>query len=771
MRLLLLCLLLSTFSSFAQIGTGEWRLHIPAKRATDVVKTSNKVFTAFGNGISEYDVSSSELSTWDVVSGLSDITVTCLGHSTVNDAVFIGYENGNIDRILDNKVTNIPAIKLAEIQGSKQIYKIVEHDGFLYFATGFGIVKIDPVRSEVKDTYYPSNGNSSIIDLTFRNDTIFALTEKLMYYGDINNVALPDPAQWTIDPRVPSLGTNVYKELEQVDGEIYLLFKAEIYGGDSVYRVTQTDLESVISEAFTMEIRGIDAVNNQLAVNYFGGTFVYDNSYNDQYNISIYPFGNPEINKIVFDDGEYWMADNGYGLVHINGSIIENLVFSGPPSGEFYGMDWSRGKLMVTCGAAAGNAPTFKNSGVYTFEDEEWGWYNQANTPKWQAADIWDYLAVAIDPTDNNKFAVASWSYVPLTIFDGDAGTVDTLTPTNSAIMPTNVGIGTSLITALEYDVKGNLWILNGGTNEPLKVFTKDGEWQVFDLGSAAKGQFSQRLVIDNEGNKWVSFRDAGLYGYNDNETPTDLGDDQLVRLTNGANSGALPSNRVTALAVDLDNEIWIGTDAGFAVLYNAENAFGASSGDYNAQRIKVEFEGNVEFVLGATGITDIEVDGANRKWMATENSGLVLLSADGLEIIEQFTIDNSPLISNNIIELELDQNTGELFIVTDKGLISYRTDATEGKSRDNEEVTVFPNPVRPDFTGVITMQGIQFDSDVKVTDASGKLVYKTTSNGGTATWDGKTINGDPVSTGVYFIWTAPNEGKGRKVGKVMVVR
>ena len=244
-----------------------------------------------------------------------------------------------------------------------------------------------------------------------------------------------------------------------------------------------------------------------------------------------------------------------------------------------------------------------------------------------------------------------------------------------------------------------------------------------------------------------------------------------MIRLTTGVNSGDLPSNRVNALAVDLDNEVWIGTDAGFAVLYNAENAFGASSGDYNAQRIKVEFEGNVEYVLGATGITDIEVDGANRKWMATENSGIVLLSPDGLEIIEQYTMENSPLISNNIIDLELDHNSGELFIVTDKGLISYRTDATAGKSRDYSEVNVFPNPVRPDFTGVITMQGIQYDSDIKVTDAAGNLVYKTTSNGGTATWDGRTLNGEPVATGVYLIWTAPNEGKGRKVGKILVVR
>jgi len=276
-------------------------------------------------------------------------------------------------------------------------------------------------------------------------------------------------------------------------------------------------------------------------------------------------------------------------------------------------------------------------------------------------------------------------------------------------------------------------------------------------------------LEIDYNGNKWFTIRDGGLYGYKDNGSISNSSDDQYVILNSGPNSGALPSNDVSAIAVDFDNEIWIGTDNGFAVLYNSDGSFDAAPGEYNAQRIKLEYEGNVEYVLGATSITDIVVDGANRKWFGTENAGIVLLSADGLEILEQHTMENSPLISNAILDLELDHNTGELFIITDKGLVSYRTDATYGDP-NYSNVVVFPNPARPDFNGPITIQGIMYDSDVKITDISGNLVYQTTSNGGTATWNGKTLYGDKVATGVYLIWTAPNEGKGRKVGKVLVV-
>jgi len=305
--------------------------------------------------------------------------------------------------------------------------------------------------------------------------------------------------------------------------------------------------------------------------------------------------------------------------------------------------------------------------------------------------------------------------------------------------------------------------------SRPLKVLTATGEWYSMYTGFASEKKWGAKLVIDNEGNKWFCQEGSGVTGFQYNTTYSNAGDDNYININAGANTGNLPSNNVNTIAIDQDNELWIGTDNGFAIIYNPGNAFNANPGEYNAQRIKIEFEGNVEYVLGNTAIKDIEVDGANRKWIATTNSGLVLLSADGSEIIHQFTKENSPLISNVIIDIEIDHQTGELFIVTDKGLISFRSDASEGAG-DYKEVNIFPNPARPEFDGPITIQGIYNNSDVKITDVAGNLVYTTTSNGGTATWNGKTLKGEPVKTGVYLIWTTSNIGKGRKVGKVLVV-
>ena len=289
MRLLISFLFLS-FGLSAQVGTGQWRLHVPSNRAIGVVAQNDRVFAAYGNGVAEYEFSSGELSIWDAVNSLSDISLSCIGYSSSSDAVFIGYENGNIDRIKDNGLVNIPAITLAQIQGSKRINSFVEHDGYIYAATGFAIVKIDPVKNEVRDTYYPTNGNQGIVDVAFRNDSIYALTDDKMYRGYLSNIALADPAQWIVDTRIPVLSQDAYINLETIGDSLYLLYKSDVYGADTVYSVRQNSINPVLVQSFS-EIKTIDVVEGRLAISYPEAEIIYasDNSIFNY--IGTYPFG------------------------------------------------------------------------------------------------------------------------------------------------------------------------------------------------------------------------------------------------------------------------------------------------------------------------------------------------------------------------------------------------------------------------------------------------------------------------------------------------
>lgn len=743
---------------------------MPSAKAIDIAEGDSKVFIAFEKGVAEYDLGSDEVSVWDVVNGLSDINVSSIHFSDSENALFIGYDNGNIDKLQNNSVTNIPAIELAQIQGSKKIHSIKERNGFLYFATGFSIVQVDPDKEEVKNTWYPTNGNDPIFDIAFKGDSVYALTETEMLRGNVNAI-LADVAQWDLDTRIPSPGSSDYKQIVNFNDELFILKVSSAYGADTVFQLLNNQMTYFSNVGFDIEINGIDHLGTHLGMSTDGAVYLYDQSFiqSDIYTgFNLGGWVSP--NAVVFEGSRLWMADNMRGVLRANTLFSSTDVkVTGPPKNSFYRLDWQRGKLAVAGGNLSQVFVTFNTSGVYFFEEEEWELKDASNMPLWQGADISDCIAISINPANKDEVAVGSYSKVPLSILDESGFVIDTLTEYNSLLEPTSLNNGWTMISDLEYDNQGNLWMLNGYANAPLKVMTNDGQWYEFEMNTSSKNVFTDDLVIDYSGNKWMSIKGVGMYGYNDNGTIDNPGDDQWVQLNTGANTGALPSNEVTALAVDFDNEIWIGTDNGFAVLYATETAFDAVPGEYNAQRIKLEFEGNVEYLLGATNITDIEVDGGNRKWFGTANSGIILLSADGQEIIQQFTMDNSPLISNSILDLEIDHNSGELYIVTDQGLISYRSDATY-EDPDYSSVTVFPNPARPEFDGPITIQGIQYDSDVKITDVAGNLIFKTTSNGGTATWNGKTLDGMDVTTGVYLIWTAPNNGKKRFVGKVLVV-
>lgn len=765
------CALLGVQTAFAQIGTGQWRLHVSPTEAVDVAAGNGLVIAAFPSGLIEYDIEAGESSVWTDVNALSDVGITALHFDQASDAFWVGYSNGNIDKIKNNAVTNIPALKLAAVQGNKTVSKFYGFNGFMYVSTGLGILKINPAKNEVSDTYYPNSSVDPILEMAVRGDSIYALTAKKVYKGYLNNIALADPAQWTVDSRFPDPGTNAsYKSLTLFDNDLFIAYTKTAFGQDSVYRLVNNQLETVIGDAFDMEITSLKVMNNMLYVVLQGGILFYDTEFSFMNSIYTYGTGGAiRSNGVAFYDGKHYIADAFRGLVYYN-NYLDNreLNVSGPPKNSFFTLGGDKGKIAVAGGTLQQSGFEYNNAGAYVLEDESWTLFDIYNQALWENKPIWDINSVSVNPKNKDEIAIGAYCGEPLSIASGKQVT-SVFTPNNSILEISSLGNNATCISDVQYDEDGNLWMMNGLSNKPLKVRTADGQWYAYDLGSIAKSKLTGRMEIDYNGNKWFYIRNAGLYGYKDNGTLSDVSDDAWKLLTSGDNTGALPSDNITALAVDFDNEIWIGTDNGFAILYNSNNIFDALPGGYNVQRIKLKFEGNVEYLLGSTHITDIEIDGGNRKWMGTANTGIFLLSPDGLEILQHFTMENSPLISNAIMDMQINQQTGEMFIVTDKGLLSYRIDATY-EDAEYSDVKVFPNPVKPDFFGPVTMQGIKYNSDVKVTDIAGNLVYKTTSNGGTTTWDCKNLNGERVKTGVYLIWTVSNDGKGRKVGKVTVI-
>jgi hypothetical protein len=756
--------------SQAQISTGTWRFHSATSKAIAIAASESTVFTAFENGLFEYDIASKEKKLWTAINGLSDIEISTLYFYAETNQLYIGYKNGNIDVLKGGEIYNIPALKLASIPYSKKINSFRRNGDFILAATDFSIVKINDVKKEIKDTYYPTDGLEKIVDVALKADTLYALTPSKLLYAIYTDPALPDPAQWTTDMRLPQISTNFYAGLENFNTIFFVLFKTPSYGSDTLYRLTSNGKEVFAPSPFSLEINSISTSDSYLHVNKEGGISLFNANLLQTAGYSASNFNQWfSVANSVLNSTGLWSADKNVGLMFYPDEFNFQIIsVSGTKNKDFYSMDVNDGKLAIASGGLSGNGPSFYKSGIHFFEDEEWSNINLEQVPSWQNQNIWDFLDVSINPKNSEQSAVCTFSEFPLSVLNN--GNVQNFNASNSTLEIMSLGTTWTLVSDVCYDGSGNLWALNGYTLKPLNVMDNNGVWYNYDLGASARNKFTKKMIVDFDGNIWFATISDGIFGYSTNNSLADPSDDAYINLRTGIFSGDLPSQNVTALAADFDGEIWIGTDAGFAILYNANSAFTAAAGEYDAQRIKVEFEGNVEYLLGNTHITDIEVDGGNRKWMATATAGILLLSQDGSEILEQHTTKNSPLISDNILDLKLDQTTGELFIITDKGLVSYRTNATY---EDPEYATtkVFPNPVRPNYAGVVTIQGIRYNSDVKITDIAGNLVYKTTSNGGTATWDVKTLGGDAVASGVYIIWTATNEGKDEKVGKVLVIR
>ncbi len=320
----------------------------------------------------------------------------------------------------------------------------------------------------------------------------------------------------------------------------------------------------------------------------------------------------------------------------------------------------------------------------------------------------------------------------------------------------------------IDFDTYGNLWVSNYGAAKPLSVKTKQG-WQSFSIGSLLVGNELGWVTCDDYNNVWVnSLKDKGILVYNHAGSPNNANDDSYKLLNKETGQGALPSNTVLCMSLDKRGEMWVGTNQGLAIFSNPDLIFNGKKNSFDARQIIIQVGSNYEVFLGKESINCIKVDPANRKWIGTRN-GVVLVSADGYTVLKKFTTANSPLLSNNVVEIGIDESNGEVFFGTDKGIVSYTADATVGASNFSN-VKIYPNPVKPDYESDITIQGLKQNAVVKITDISGNLVFETTSNGGTATWNGRNFNGLRVATGVYLILAADAEGNESYAGKILFI-
>ncbi|RKX17435.1 MAG: hypothetical protein DRP35_10935, partial [Candidatus Zixiibacteriota bacterium] len=705
------------------------------------------------------------------VNGLSDIGVNCLGYSKEANTLVVGYTNGNVDLIEGNTIYNLADIKRKQLYGSKSINKIFILNSYAYLATGFGIVKISLERKEINDTYYIGTNASyiEVHDITYDGTYFYAATEKGIYKAN-KSTNLADYNNWTRLTFLPYYDKD-YCHIAYYNDNLYPVLTNNDNNNENWLLQIQNNTYTLIDTARFKSIRNLSVSDNKLIVSHDTLISIFDDTtLSQEYSLlslsgSSWGWHMVYSEQAIFDSQhKLWAADQRYGLINILTSSTTISYFSnGPSSSSVYDISAGGGDIWVARGGLnISGANLWNHAEVYVYYD--YSWHSLSSSNQSQMSGQHDIVTVCVNHQDPSVAYAGSWN-------DGlfefkDHQCIAHYEEANSSLEPFTSG--DEKVADMAFDSQQNLWILNPGVNNPVSVKKSDGTWKSFNYSYISNDL--RKILVTSSDKKWVVIGNGqGLIVFDNGSDIDNESDDKIKHINIVDDGGAIITNDIYSIAEDLDGVIWIGTSEGVMTYYEPDNVF--DDPNFHADRILLDLgDGTAQYLLKYETVKTIAIDGANRKWFGTANSGVFLLSDDCSEQILHFTEENSPLFSNKILNIAIDETTGEVFFVTSKGLVSYRNDATEGLTTFNQPYA-FPNPVTNGYTGLISLIGLVRNAHVKISDIAGNLVYETTAKGGMATWNGTDFQGNKVHTGIYLAFCSNDDGSETKVIKILIIK
>ncbi len=744
--LLSFSVIITFFSAFAQNNTpiGTWRMHLPYNSVQQIEEADKQLYVLAEKGIYTFGLVSGEIDLLTKVNGFAESEVVAMDYSTQFDALVIGYSNTNIDILKAGRIINLSGIKRSSIVGKKVINEIKIYNNLAYVATTFGVVVIDIDKEQIIDDYQnigDGGTNLAIETVAVYNDTIYLGT----------NEGLKKAPAFDISVNLKNFDSWVRS------GSFDSTYLSEVYNG-SLYVAADSILYKYANGIFTYADGGIrkgyksiSSHHNKLIICRTEGIALLDNMG------AITERGEPFMDYAILDyQDNLWFGGFYRGLIK---KTTDNQLSYTAPQGPFgvtsFEMKGQGTKLWVSSGGVTtAFGPTYNGYGYYMYEDGRWT-NRPLNNPNVDG--VLDFTSIEINEKSGDVW-LGSF-YGGLVRLQNNLPT-EKYDETNSTIKFAPGDIPTVLGLAL--DREENLWLSNYETERALVVRKKDGTWRDYDVGVRRLGE----MIVDDYGTIWAAISrnsSQGIMAFKE------VNGVQKTRILSTAkNEGGLPNNNVKALVLDKDGEIWVGTETGLAIYYNPSLVFdGGPNAD--AQQIIIDDGNDVGYLLGNEVINDIKVDGANRKWIAT-NNGAWLVKEDGSAVVGHFTIDNSPLPSNQVNCVGIVPKTGEVCFGTVQGISCFRSDATEA-TQFHENTLVFPNPVHSNYNGPITISGLPEDATVKIVDVAGRVVYEMVATGGTAVWNGRNFNGDRPQTGVYLIFSSNKDDEDALVSKLLLVR
>jgi len=697
-------------NSQSGILPGTWKSHLSYKEGRLVTQSDDKVIYAAQRGIFTIDKADLSVEFLSKENNLSEVDVSGLFYDDRNQQLFVVYSSNFIDILSGSTIFTVSDIaNNSTIIGSKTINDIT------FASAENAYIATDfgilGFSPKQKEFQFTTFTQQKVYSVCENRNSIYAATENGLYFISKSDSRISDFNAW--QKILPQSGLPSADQIKKVRTKASLLV---VWQDNAIYIQNNQDTRNAIED----------------------------------------------------EKGRVWYADEWEPVRYTEGLAngeCRQLSFSTPYTNDASNIRFKGEKAYVASGGVTEDYQyKFTRYGFYTYEQGDWINFTQEKIPEILEYDFLNLFCLAPDPFSSNIY-LGSY-YNGLLSFDEKTGKAEHWNKDNSILQGVIGDPQRTRVAGLAFDKKGNLWISNYGSTSPLVVKTKEGSWHKFSLPGSSQ---LAEIAIDQSGNKWIVVPGVGngILVYNEGENISDTGDDTF-RFINRNNS-ILTGNKVNSVLVDLDGAVWVGTDQG-PVIFDCGNPFQESVCRGSTRPVVVD--GIPSLLLRDEDILCMEVDGANRKWFGTRN-GIFVQSTDGTTQIDQFTTGNSPLLSNRVVDLAYNSVTGDMMIVTASGIQTYRTFTTGGGRTHSNSVYAFPNPVRPEYEGLIYVKGLVRDANVKITDVQGRLVYETRALGGQAVWDGRDYHGLKASPGVYLVFSANENTSGENdsyVTKILII-
>ena len=753
---------------FGQTDFSEsWEDFYSYNNVKDFVKVGTTFYAVVDNAVFTYNDVTNELNKLSSVQGLSGETTTSIYYSEALEKLVIGYQTGLIE-IVDNLgvITISNDIERLSITGDKKINDITEYNGKLYLATPFAIVVYDLENLEFGDTFFIGSGSSEVVinQIEVFNETIYAATELGIYTADVNNNSLIDFNNWT--PPQGNFSGN-FSALEIFDNKLFASRDINFY---EIIAVNTTQLIASMPQP----INDLKASSMFIAVSAEKQAQIYNSSLTLTVVANATNDFDYMLNTAYAENQKIYLGTRQFGILERSFSDADThteIHPQGPSANDVFSITVQNNNLWVVYGAYDDAfTPTQRTRGFSRFNGESW-----INTPYNTSFPVRDLVNVTIDPNNENKAYISSWGQNDTGNLESTGGilVVENDQVTNflnqdnsgleSVILPSIPSYRSVRVNGTAFDNQGNFWVTNGFIDNRLKKLAPNGSWTSFNLSSIITNEAFglTELKIDRAGSIWIGTRRNGVLVYNES------GDRKRALITE-ATKGSLPDLNTRSIAIDRNNRIWIGTKKGLVVYTNAAGVFDEAI--FDAAPIIIDDDGIPKRLLGEQPVNSIAIDGADNKWFGTETGGVLGTNPSGQETLFNFNKDNSPLPSNKIVKIQVDDGTGKVFFATDKGIVAFKSNVSPFGDTLGE-VFAYPNPVRKEHN-FVTIDGrndtnLPRGTNVKILDAAGRLVYETNViegqelKGGKVIWNKTNLAGRKVASGIYIVLlTSPDRSE-----------